>query len=334
MLVGGLPADLPAAVFVVLHVPAHGSSVMPQILSRAGALPAAHAVDGEEIRAGRIYVAPPNYHVLVKAGRVRGVRGPSENGHSPAADPLFRTAARDYGRRVVGVVLSGTLDDGTAGLQAVKERDGVAVVQDPETALFPGMPRSAMENVDVDHVLPLAEIAPLLERLARLPVEEKGGTPMSEEMEMETDIAEVDEALTLRDERPGVPSPFSCPECGGVLLELNDEKLFRFRCRTGHAYSPDSLLSEQHEALEEALWTALRALEESGVLARRLTERARGRGHKLAAAQFERQSHDADARAAIVRQALLNERRADLESTEPNHAALAADHRPVASHAP
>src|SRR5690349_180578 len=164
-----LPADLPAAVFVVLHIPAQSPSMMPSILSRAGPLPAAHPTDGEPIRPGHIYVAPPDCHLLIDHERVRGVRGPRENRTRPAVDPLFRTAARAYGPRVVAVVLTGTLDDGTAGLQAVKQRGGLAVVQDPRDAMYAGMPRSALQHTPVDYVVPLSEIGPLISRLVREP---------------------------------------------------------------------------------------------------------------------------------------------------------------------
>src|SRR5690348_993054 len=146
-LVRDLPVDLPGALFIVLHVRTAGTRVLPAILQRAGTIPSAHAWCGEEIRHGRIYVAPPDFHMLVKPGYVRLVHGPTENSCRPAVDPLFRTAARSYGRRVIGVVLSGVLDDGTAGLISIKSRGGVAVVQDPEDALFNGMPISACENV-------------------------------------------------------------------------------------------------------------------------------------------------------------------------------------------
>lgn len=310
-----LPRDLPAAVFVVLHVPAHGMSVLPSILSRSGPLPAAHARDGEAIEAGRIYVAPPDHHLLIKPGQVRVMRGPSENGHRPAIDPMFRTAARAYGRRVIGVILTGTLDDGTSGLQVVQMRGGIAVVQNPDDALYSGMPQSAVENVAVDHILPLSEIAPMLAALAR-ELAETEDTPMPDNLEMEGDIIEMDEAAMLKIERPGVPSGFSCPACGGVLLELKDENMVRFRCRTGHAYSPGSLLAEQSDALEEALWTALRALEESAVLSFRLAERARSRGHLLAAGRFDEQGHEANARALIVRHAILKDAASPVTETE------------------
>jgi two-component system chemotaxis response regulator CheB len=311
----GLPGDLPAAVFAVLHVSAHGTSVMPRILSRAGALPAAHARDGEAIEPGRIYVAPPDHHLLVKRGHVRVARGPRENGARPAVDPLFRTAARFYGSRVIGVVLSGALDDGTAGLQAVKRRGGIAVVQDPQDALYPGMPRSAMEQVTVDHVLPMAEIPALLARLAREPAAVGGAVEVSNEMEIETDMAELEMDAVQRHERPGAPAGFGCPECGGALWELREGEMLHFRCRVGHAWSAGTLLAAQSDALEVALWTALRALEESAALSQRVVERLRTRGSVGAATRFEAQARDAAERAALIRDVLLQGEPGD--TTEP-----------------
>jgi two-component system chemotaxis response regulator CheB len=206
-----LPADLPAVVCVVLHLPAQSPSMLPTILSRAGPLPAVQARDGMAIEHGRIYVAPPNHHLLVERRRIRVLHGPRENRHRPSVDPLFRSAALAYGPRVLGVILTGTLDDGTAGLQAVKQRGGVAIVQDPADALYSGMPRSALEHVAVDYCLPLARIAPLLERLAREPAEEEGAPTVPEEMEQEIRTTEMDMAAMMSDDHPGDPSAFSCP---------------------------------------------------------------------------------------------------------------------------
>lgn len=303
-LVKDLPLDLPAAIFVVLHVPSYATSVLPNILNRCGLLKASHPSDGEEIQHGRIYVAPPDYHLLVKQGHIHLARGPRENGHRPAIDPLFRTAARFYGRRTVGVILSGNLDDGTAGLIAVKMQGGVAVVQDPNEALFSGMPRSAIENVEVDHILPLSAIAPKLVRLAQEPVV-AAAEPVTGEMEIETDIAELDMAALQKAERPGTPSGFACPECGGALWELREGELIRFRCRTGHAFSAQALLAEQSENLETALWTGLRALEEKAALARRMFAGARSRNQPRSAARFEQQARESQQNAAIIRQLLL-----------------------------
>lgn len=304
-LIKGLPPEIPAAIFIVLHLSAHSTSALPMILNRSGSLRASHAVDGEEIQYGRIYIAPPDYHLLVKRGYIHLAHGPKENGHRPAVDALFRTAARYYGRRVVGVVLSGNLDDGTAGLVAVKMRGGVAVVQNPDEALFEGMPRNAIENVEVDYILPLSAIASTLLRLADEPVKEEGADPVTGDMEAESDMAELEVAALQKAERPGKPSVFGCPECGGVLWELHEGEILRFRCRTGHAFSAQSLLAEQSESLETALWTALRALEEKAALARRMFKGACERNQPISAARFEEQAQDAQQNAAIIRELLL-----------------------------
>jgi two-component system, chemotaxis family, protein-glutamate methylesterase/glutaminase len=302
----GLPADLPASLFVVHHFPAYAISVLPGILNRSGPLNAAHAEDDEPIRPGRIYVAPPNYHLLVKRGHVQLLRGPRENGHRPAVDPLFRSAALAYGPRVVGVILSGTLDDGSEGLRTVKKRGGVAVVQDPEEALYSGMPASAIEHVAVDHVLRLQAMPAVLAQLARQPVKEGETESMSNEITNEAALTEMDPVALGSETHPGTPASFGCPECGGTLWELSEGELLRFRCRVGHAFTADALLVEQTEALEAALWTALRALEERSSLARRLSERARRRGHGVAADRFANQVRETQQRAAIIREVLVN----------------------------
>ena len=255
-LVARLPADLPAAVFVVLHISASGPSVLPEILTRAGRLPAAHARDGEAIEPGRIYVAPPAHHLLVKPGRVMVTRGPKENGARPAVDPLFRTAARSYGPWTIGVVLSGGLDDGTSGLMEVKRYEGVAAAQDPGEAIFPSMPASAIENVRVDYVLPLDQLGPLLARLAREPVPaEQGAAFMSRNNGAEQpDVAEVGTDALKSGDLSMPPSRFTCPECGGALWELENGRLLRYRCHVGHGYTADSLMAAQAEKLEDALW--------------------------------------------------------------------------------
>lgn len=305
-LVKDLPADLPAAILVVLHVPAHGTSVLPLILSRNGPLKATHARDGEPLLAGHIYIAPPDHHLLVRPEHIHLARGPRENGHRPAIDPLFRTAARTYGNRVIGVVLSGVLDDGTAGLLAIKRRGGIAVAQDPDDAMYPGMPRSAMENVDCDHIVPLKDLAPLLVRLAHEPVVESANQPIPEDMEREADMAELEPDVLHGDDKYGVPSVWACPDCGGTLWELHEGDIIRFRCRVGHAFSAETLLAEQSDQLEDAFWVALRALEESAALSRRLSERARSRGNDRTAERFEDQAQAAIERADIVRKVLLN----------------------------
>ncbi|AFZ14203.1 CheB methylesterase [Crinalium epipsammum PCC 9333] len=305
-LVKQLPPDLPAAIFIVLHIPPHGTSVLPTILSRAGKLKAVHPQDGQVIKPGQIYIAPPNNHLLIKRGYITLACGPKENGHRPAVDPLFRTAARVYGANVIGVILSGSLDDGTAGLMAVKMRGGVAIVQNPKEAMFSGMPTSAVENVEVDYIMPLSGIPSLLAELVNQPVT-KEEQPMPDEMEIESDIAELEINAVHKHDRPGNPSGFACPACGGSLWEIQEGHLLRFRCRTGHAYSSGTLLAEQSEALEEALWIALRALEESSALAAKLADKARDRQHNKSAERFDEQSQDAQKRANVIREALLND---------------------------
>jgi two-component system, chemotaxis family, protein-glutamate methylesterase/glutaminase len=267
-LVRGLPADLPASIFVVLHMASHGSSVLPRILSRRGPLPTHHARDGETIVLGRIYVAPPDHHLLIHQGLIRLSRGPRENGFRPAIDPLFRTAAQSYGPRVVGVVLSGMLDDGSAGLLAIKERCGIAVVQDPDDALFPEMPRNAMDIAPVDHVLPASGIANLLNQLARDDSAVKGGGPMPDDRELEPEMAGFDLDAIQGDDWPGPPSEFAGPDGAGVLWKIQDGEMIHDRGPVGHSWSPTRLLSEPSNSLTKSLGMAFRTLEERSAVIR------------------------------------------------------------------
>lgn len=302
-LVRDFPEDLEAAVFVVLHLPAHAPSALPNILRRAGPLPAAQAVDGEPIQKGRVYVAAPNHHLLVRSGRVHLTTGPTENGHRPAIDSLFRTAALTYGPRVIGVILSGNLDDGTAGLKVVKSRAGIAIVQDPADALYAAMPTSAIEHVDVDHVLPLADIGAMIVRLIEEVVEDTGAVVRP--VLSGRDASEEEVGLQMTAEDAGTPSGFTCPECGGGLWEVREGDLARYQCRVGHAFSPDTLLAQYGEAMDAALWAAVRALEERTAFARRMASGARMRGHPVTAGRYESQAQEAEQRAAVVREALL-----------------------------
>jgi two-component system chemotaxis response regulator CheB len=304
-LVADLPKDLPAAVFVVVHIPAQSKSFLPTILSRKGLLRATHAIDDEVIVPGRIYVAPPDYHLLVKPGYIRLVKGPKENSCRPAVDPLLRTAAKAYGRRVIGVILSGTLDDGTAGLMDVKHCGGVAVVQDPKNALYSGMPSSAIENVEVDYILPLSSIAPVLVRLAHESVVGEGAKVMPSENEMEPDVVELDGVALRERGHPGPASNFTCPDCGGTLFQLKQRTLLQFRCRTGHAFSGATLLALQSEVQEEALWAAIRSLEERGELMHQMATKALESNRNLSAQRFEALAQEAQQRADLIRQTLF-----------------------------
>lgn len=320
-LASALPADLPAALLVVLHMPTNATSVLPEILNRRGSLRASSAVEGEPIEHGRIYVAPPNHHLLAKPGFIRLVHGPRENGHRPAVDPLFRSAAHAYGARAIGVILSGTMDDGSLGLQIVKRLGGTAIVQDPEDALFPAMPQNAINNAEVDYVLPLDEIGPLVARLTKqLSTDDSendsshnGLLQASENLPRELgggslshgDVLEQPKSALEIGTLEGKPSLFTCPDCGGVLMEHEEHGLLRYRCYTGHAYSADSLISSQTEALESALWTALRTLDEQAEMLRRLHQRADQRGHERAAAQFLRQAAETQNRAHVIREIIF-----------------------------
>lgn len=301
-----LPRDFNASVFVVLHTSPQSPGFLPQILESAGPVPATNAVDGERIRPGHIYVAPPDHHLLVEPGRVRLTKGPKENRFRPAVDPLFRSAAQTYGPRVVGVVLTGNLDDGAAGLWAVKRLGGTAVVQHPEDALFPSMPRSALRNVKADYCVPLTGIAPLLVELAGAPAAEGGERDVPEEMEIEVRIAKEDSALGAGVMRLGEPSIFACPDCHGVLLQLKEGGHVRFRCHTGHAYSPDSLLAEITEAVEDSLWSSIRAIEETVLLLRQMAAHIEENHEDGGAAELlTARAQEAQRRAELVRRAVM-----------------------------
>jgi two-component system, chemotaxis family, protein-glutamate methylesterase/glutaminase len=258
-----LPNDLKAAILIVLHISPDQRSNLPEILTRAGNLNTKHPRDGETVEQGKIYVAPPDRHLVLEHGRVRITKGPKENRFRPAIDPLFRSAAYAYGAGVVGVVLTGALDDGTAGLWAIKDRGGIAVVQDPDDAEQSSMPSSALNNVEVDYRLPVREIGQVLVTLTQESVgEERGLLPVSDKVGIETKISLGDDAVDLDVTQLGKLSEFSCPECHGTLLEIINGKLHRYRCHTGHAFSNASLLADLTDSVEESLWNSIRAIEE------------------------------------------------------------------------
>lgn len=314
-LVNGLPADLPAAVLIVLHIPADAPSLLPQILSRDSKLTVVHAKNNEEIREGRVYVAPPDQHLLIEKRHIRLVHGPKENLHRPSIDALFRSAALWAGPRTIGVILTGARADGTAGMHAIKQRGGITVVQDPDEAQFPSMPISVMRDIRVDYSLPIRKIVPLLDNLSRQPVEEEGRYPVPENVEIEARIAQQEiesDEMIASVEKLGKISKLTCPDCHGALWEINDDELLRYRCHVGHAFSAESLGDGQSHMLETALWSAVRALEEQMMLSRRIVERARKANHTRAVRMFEQRAREAETHSSAIRQVLLQGTKGDI----------------------
>jgi two-component system chemotaxis response regulator CheB len=272
-----LPADFPAAVFVVQHLSPAGPSLLPLLISRAGSLPALCPADGAPIEPGRIYVGSPDLHMLVRPGRILMRRGPHENRTRPAVNALFRSAALAYGSRVIGVVLTGLLDDGTEGLIAIKAAGGLSVIQDPKDAEWPSMPQNALKRDHVDHKVRLDDLGALLARLVR---EEAGvSIPLPRNYVIEDQMAAQEFAVMESDiVTPGQPSHISCPDCGGVLNEITAEDEIRFRCQVGHAFTPLGLASAQNDELERALSIAARTHRDRIRLFAQMGDSARARG--------------------------------------------------------
>jgi two-component system, chemotaxis family, protein-glutamate methylesterase/glutaminase len=272
-LVADLPASLPVAVFVVLHLSPHAPSYLAPILEKVARLPVESATDGMTIKPGRIYVAVPDRHLLIEQNRVRVTRGPRENRSRPAVDVLFRSAAYNFGTRVIGIVLTGNLDDGTAGLWAVKDRGGVAMVQSPDEALFPSMPESALQHVAVDHVLPVRSMPAVIANLIRQPVAHAQHSANTRLMAIETSIALDEQPLPDASASLGPLSLYSCPDCHGNLFQVQESPAPRYRCHIGHAFSHQTLLMLINEEIDTNLGQILRAVEERILLLRELTQK-------------------------------------------------------------
>lgn len=303
--VSGLRADLAACVLVVMHLAPESTSALPAILGRAAQLPVRHARDGDRLRAGTVLVAPPDHHLVVLDGRVTLTHGPRENGHRPAVDVLFRSAARSWGPRVVAVVLSGSRDDGAAGAVAVGATGGRVVVQ--SDALFDSMPRATMAADDPGASVPARDVADVLhdwvQDLAAADDLAPGPEP-SALMELEVGAASLDPRAMHRHDRPGEAAGLGCPDCAGSLFRIEEGGLVRFRCRVGHAWSAEGLLARQGVALESALWTALRSLEEKAALAADLERRAAEDGREHTAERFRTGSAEATRAAEVLRELL------------------------------
>lgn len=300
----GLPADMPAALLAVQHMSPDHPSALDVILSRTGPLKASFAATGIPIEPAHIYLAPPDRHLLVQDGRLELSRGPRENRTRPAVDPLFRSAAVAKGSRVVGVVLTGLLDDGTAGMEAVKRCGGVTVVQDPEDAEHPDMPQSVLQSgVEVDYCLPLDEMPSLLARLAR--TEAPPAPSIPEDLRIEVEMLREgyrDQAKLIQ---TGSASPFVCPECGGALYGMDHAAMPRYRCRIGHAYSAKSLMADQAESVEKALVAAVRALDERAKFHDRMARDMAARDRKALAEDYRDQAETLRSQEEIIRELLL-----------------------------
>jgi two-component system chemotaxis response regulator CheB len=304
-LVAGLPANLEAALFVVLHVPAHVPSMLHRILGHAGPLPAKIAEDKEPIACGNIYVAPPDAHLLVTATSMRVTHGPHENWYRPAIDPLFRTAAIAFGPRVVGIVLSGALNDGTAGLIAIKRQGGLALVQDPRTAVFPSMPQSACTYVSIDYCLPVSALAEKVVELSGVSVRHKERKiHVPRDMDLEAKLAGLDPTILEEDAHVGTISELTCPQCRGPLWEIHDGRLLRFRCRVGHAFTAEALMEGQSQTVERNLWMALNSLEESVQLYSRLAVSAYTHDDKRAH-EFDKKVEHFQERMRVIREMMV-----------------------------
>ena len=306
-ILSALPWDFPAAVFVVLHTTEDSPRLLPEILNRSSKLPVMYAVHNAEILPSRVFVAPSGHrHMLLDRGKVRLEPGPRENRSRPAVDALFRSASYAYGAQVIGVVLTGNLDDGSAGLLAIKNRGGLAIVQDPDDAEAPSMPASAIETTQIDFVLPAPQIGPKLIELASTETAERVRTISMGEGSMSA-----------------TGQTYACPECGGVLEEAKESGMLRFRCRVGHIYSPESLLADQTEAVERALWAAVRSMEEQAEFSDRLANNSMQKKRPRLARRFEEKAGTSRENANVLRDLL--ERTSDevfeipLEDGTPEH---------------
>jgi two-component system chemotaxis response regulator CheB len=302
-ILGSFPADLPAAVLVVLHIPARSTGILTTVASAAGRLPVRQAEDGMSVERGHVYIAAPDHHMLVHGDRIRLGRGPRENMTRPAIDPLFRSAALSYGPRAIGVVLSGLLSDGAAGLNAIKRCGGLAVVQDPEDSIADEMPRRAMEATTIDLAVPAARLGDVLSDLSR---EAAGPSlPVPAEIRLEVDIAAGERIDSKGMRKIADPAALTCPACGGVLSAVHDGRPLRFRCQVGHAYTADALAKEQEGRVDEALRVALRIIEERAELVRRMAEDGRHSGRRAVAEMYDDRAKEYSDYAETIRRVVL-----------------------------
>lgn len=309
-LLAALPVDFPAAVFVVMHTTPDGPAFSAEILANTSPMAARFPLDRDPVEKGKILIAPPDHHLLLDPGAVLVVRGPRENCFRPAIDPLFRSAAVHYGPQVIAVLLGGLLDDGAAGLAAVRRCGGVTIVQDPAEANFPDRVLSARQAADPDYSARVDAMAALLEKLVGEPAKITGDhTSATPRLQIEADLAATRRRGAEELEQLGKASRFVCPECNGALWEIEDERILRFRCHIGHAFSSESLASEQSEAVERALGIALRTLDDTAALSGRLAEEARENHRTQSALIFQRRSEEAKSNADLLRRVIIDQQK-------------------------
>jgi two-component system chemotaxis response regulator CheB len=315
-IIKNLPPDFNASIFIVWHMSPDVHGILPEVFNRINKIYAAHAYDNEVIKPNRIYVARPDHHLIISDDRVHITHGPKENRFRPAVDPLFRSAAYSHGNRVIGVILSGALDDGTAGLWTVKHYGGIAIVQDPAQAEVPSMPANAMREVKIDYCVGVPEMADLLVRLSTESLIENTDVMKDEQTKKEIEIAAEETAMKNGILEFGDLTPFTCPECHGVLSRLQNDNIVRYRCHTGHAYSANTLMTSITEKIEDSLYSAIRGMDESVMLLNHIGDHfAESNQPKLAALYFKK-AKEADERSQLVRKAALSHEQLSKESLQ------------------
>ena len=313
ILISQLPKNLPASIHIVQHLSGEASSNLPALLNKVSKLPVAFAKNEETIKAGRIYLAPPDFHLMLEYGRLRVVRGPRENRMRPAIDPLFRSAAVIYRSYATGIILTGMLDDGTAGLQAIKACGGMTIAQKPEDAEYSSMPKSAIANVEVDYIVPLQNIAEIIQKRVRQTPSIISEVPADLLLEMPISENAITPPQTMA--KIGQPVAHSCPSCGGPLWQIGEQKTLRYRCHVGHAFTGRTLVEEQNEATEKALWIALRTLEERSRLLKSMSNRYAQKGANSLAQIHRERANEAAEHAVSIRN-LIRGLRTTAEFTE------------------
>jgi two-component system, chemotaxis family, protein-glutamate methylesterase/glutaminase len=309
--VKGLPEEIDASFFIVLHIPSYSRSILPEILSKVTSLSVSHPEDGEKIETGHIYVAPPDHHMLIEEDKVVIKKGPKENRFRPSVDALFRSAAYIYGPRVIGIVLTGALDDGTSGMWSIKRLGGITIVQEPGEAFFPEMPLNVLQYVDVDHVVAVTKMGRLLETLTHEKVDRKPHISRDEEelLKMEVTISTKDNAFELGIIDKGEFTPMTCPECHGALVRLKEGRLIRFRCHTGHAFTASALLAGITQSTEETLWQAMRSMEEATILMNHIANHFDESGEIESAEIFRQKAKDNGKRARVIHDSVFKTER-------------------------